>query len=631
MRKLAHWAEEYTEGESLDLLREFARTHAELSGPYRERLLAAIGKSDIRGLCEVEVAYDAPGLTAEQAFHARQAVAFFQKLEPLDLGISRETVARVKFLNSEAKCSEINALFKRRLAGHAFEPRMERVLHTARQKIKAFLGRVPRLDQLEYRFGPGATTVTTRKNASIRHKLSDGVTCSEELYPLALPLLREMPGLCQAACVSEVSSYGDTEEPDFDDWPEDIREDVRMEWLERKRASDRAASVTYEVPVEIHDGMLHFVPKNWKTYRSIVVEPSLNGLYQLALGDYMTKRLARFGLDLRDQSLNQRRAQQGSLLGDLATLDLSSASDSIATEVVASLLPEDWFYALGRGRSGHVIDPVLGRLTLQKFSSMGNGYTFPLESCIFYSLAHAALVEDRGGEPCDEWVSVYGDDIIVPSENVDFVISVLSHFGFSVNKEKSYWNGPFRESCGRDYFRGFDIRPYYQKTWVSPRTLFSLHNFYWRRSRFELAERVKQFIHPSLMLTGPDGYGDGHLLSKEVAYTQKPRHLRDGWGGYVFDTFTMVGRRDYSPKLPGDKVLSQYSVYRRAAQPLLPALPSGWPKDAPPPRGVFSLSEVTQLPEFTSPEGERLKATDLPSQKDESPAYKRISIYTFGA
>ena len=599
MRKLAHWTEEYTAAESLDLLRELARTHAEKSGPFREVLSRALQRDDLRALCEVEVAYDAPGLTAEEAYNARQALAFFQKLEPLDLGVSREARARLKFLDSETKCAEVNRRFRERLAGHSFSPRMERVLYTARQKIKTFLGPVPRLDQLQYRFGPGATTATTRKNASIRHKLSDGVHCSEELFPLALSLLREMPGLCQATATTYV-----------------IDDDM----------------ASYEVPIEIHDGQLHFVPKNWKTYRSIVVEPMLNGLYQLALGDHMTARLARFGVDLRDQSLNQRRAQQGSLRGDLATLDLSSASDSIAIEVVAALLPEDWFYALVRGRSGHVTDPVLGRLTLQKFSSMGNGFTFPLESVIFYSLSHAALVEDRGGAPSDEWVSVYGDDIVVPSENVDFVMEVLSHFGFTVNREKSYWTGPFRESCGRDYFRGFDIRPYYQKDWVSPRTLFSLHNFYARRHRYEQAEWVKQFIHPALLLYGPDGYGDGHLLGEWLP-RRKASHAKRGYGGYVFDTFTVVGRRDYSPALPGDKVLNQYSVYRRAPEAVLsPPTSEGARRLISLAHGetIFSVVEVTPLPEFDSPNGERLKATDLPSQRETVNAYKRISIYTFG-
>jgi len=54
-------------------------------------------------------------------------------------------------------------------------------------------------------------------------------------------------------------------------------------------------------------------------------------------------------------------------------------------------------------------------------------------------------------------VRVYGDDIIVPVEYVQSVMQALETFGFRVNKSKSFWNGKFRESCGRDYYDGQDI------------------------------------------------------------------------------------------------------------------------------------------------------------------------------
>jgi hypothetical protein len=132
----------------------------------------------------------------------------------------------------------------------------------------------------------------------------------------------------------------------------------------------------------IDDGKLEFVPKNAKTFRSTVTEPVLNGLTQLAIGDFLFDRLKRSGLDLRDQTRNQRLALEGSLTGALATLDLSSASDTISRELVYHLLPLEWAHFLGLSRTGHI--KYRGqRYTLEKFSSMGNGYTFPLESLIF--------------------------------------------------------------------------------------------------------------------------------------------------------------------------------------------------------------------------------------------------------
>jgi len=54
-------------------------------------------------------------------------------------------------------------------------------------------------------------------------------------------------------------------------------------------------------------------------------------------------------------------------------------------------------------------------------------------------------------------VRVFGDDIIVPVDHVRSVISSLESFGLKVNYRKSFWNGKFRESCGKEYFDGTDV------------------------------------------------------------------------------------------------------------------------------------------------------------------------------
>jgi hypothetical protein len=56
-------------------------------------------------------------------------------------------------------------------------------------------------------------------------------------------------------------------------------------------------------------------------------------------------------------------------------------------------------------------------------------------------------------------VRVYGDDIIIPVDCVDSVIQTLEAFGLKVNKDKSFWNGKFRESCGGDYYDGEWVTP----------------------------------------------------------------------------------------------------------------------------------------------------------------------------
>lgn len=60
-------------------------------------------------------------------------------------------------------------------------------------------------------------------------------------------------------------------------------------------------------------------------------------------------------------------------------------------------------------------------------------------------------------------VSVFGDDIICPTDCAKSVTAALVFFGFKLNEEKSFVSGKFRESCGGDYFKGLDMRPHYLK------------------------------------------------------------------------------------------------------------------------------------------------------------------------
>jgi hypothetical protein len=95
---------------------------------------------------------------------------------------------------------------------------------------------------------------------------------------------------------------------------------------------------------------------------------------------------------------------------------------------------------------------------LEKFSSMGNGCTFELESLLFLCICRSIIPENLHG--C---ISVYGDDIIIPQEYTEAVVERLNSLGFSVNADKSFWQGSFRESCGSFTFDGIDVRPFYLK------------------------------------------------------------------------------------------------------------------------------------------------------------------------
>jgi hypothetical protein len=210
------------------------------------------------------------------------------------------------------------------------------------------------------------------------------------------------------------------------------------------------------------------VPKNVKTHRPISAEPTLNSYIQQGVGRYFRERLLRFGVDLNDQTINQGLAQLALILG-LSTLDLSSASDTLCINLVKLLLPREWFELLDDLRSKKTV--YKGKTYhLSKFSSMGNAFTFELESLIFYALIQAVCTGDVS--------SVYGDDLVVRDQDFRAVVEVLQWAGFEINESKSFTAGSrFYESCGKHYFDNEEVTPCYQKDVCSrPHDFVRLHN-----------------------------------------------------------------------------------------------------------------------------------------------------------
>lgn len=223
-----------------------------------------------------------------------------------------------------------------------------------------------------------------------------------------------------------------------------------------------------------------FVPKNSTTDRTIAVEPAGNVMLQAGVGSYIKDRLVPLGINLRDQSKNQHFAYLGSLpnqVDEFSTIDMAMASDTLSYETVKDLLPSDWFALLCLLRSdcgtlrtsdGEILD-----VEYEKFSSMGNGYTFELESLIFYALARAVMEQSGFIGRTASHLSVFGDDVVCRRSFVDGIISIYRHYGFKINLDKSFIEGPFKESCGRDYLRGVDVRPFFLRRKV--KTLSDLH------------------------------------------------------------------------------------------------------------------------------------------------------------
>lgn len=232
------------------------------------------------------------------------------------------------------------------------------------------------------------------------------------------------------------------------DWLDLLTEECPV-WLQ---GSDRPQ---FEV---VPGNVLFTVPKKTDIDRVACKEPDLNMFIQKGVGGHFRKCLRRRGINLNDQSRNRLLAKTGSIDGSLATLDLTSASDSVSTELVFQLLPVTWFYLLDSIRSHvTVIDGDEHRNHM--FSSMGNGFTFELESLLFYTLARAvAYFTGTSGI-----ISVYGDDIICPTAMSYELTWVLAFMGFQVNPDKSHTVGSFRESCGGHYNNGYEVTPFYIK------------------------------------------------------------------------------------------------------------------------------------------------------------------------
>lgn len=289
-------------------------------------------------------------------------------------------------------------------------------------------------------------------------------------------------------------------------------------WLEHPNCS----TVLREVPGNV----LFTVPKTTDIDRCAAKEPDINMFLQKGLGSYIRSRLRRVGIDLNDQSRNQRLARQGSILGDLATLDLSSASDSISRELVFQLLPSCWFAVLDEVRSPITIIDGEEHVN-EMFSSMGNGFTFELESLLFYALARAtAYFKGIRGV-----ISVYGDDIIVPTDVAADLQWVLKVFGFSVNSTKSFSEGPFRESCGGHYYNGVDITPFYVRKPIT-KLIDLIH----------VANAIRRWSASSMGILSPELEPLWLLLRDEI-----PRQF---WGGRELgDTSQLVTPHNPKRKL----------------------------------------------------------------------------------
>lgn len=419
----------------------------------------------------------------------------------LPIKVDREASAISKWHEVESKCAKTNDLIRlassdtytERRASLAIKPS---VVASIRRTIAEVLGPLTEvvLDGLtsKTRFGPGATFHCSSKNLTAAKKNESAIGLT--------PSLRCFLGSIEpAGWLATTSGY---------------------------RLTDGNKATT--------------VPKDALIDRFIAIEPALNMRWQLAIGAVIRHRLKRLGLDLRHQADKNRLRVRFAQITGLATIDLESASDSVARLLVGFLFPPRWAHLLTLFRSEYTL---VGQdwVRTEKFSSMGNGFTFELETLLFYAVCKAF----------DSDPFVFGDDMIVTQTSAPDVIRTLNILGFSVNEKKTFLAGSFFESCGSDYWHGRNVRPFFFKkdeyhdfTSAVIRMANAVRRYAHRRnhgygcdSRFlptwlYLLSRCQDARRTSI----PDGYGDVGIVRDFDDAT--PTKLRHGHCGFIAKTWT---------------------------------------------------------------------------------------------
>lgn len=430
------------------------------------------------------------------------------------LGIDREEKARQQFFDSERLCAKTNRYFRRLLDDNRSdwtieEMRVRDFFERVKNDVSKLLGPLP--GYITPRFSSGATVSDPSSRTTILDKLSSRPT----LYP-------------GSVCLNELWSQTS--------WPLAL---IR--------------SGLPSQPLVVRYNTFFTVPKNWDVDRGCAKEASMPLAYQLGLSfSFLRAKLRAWKIDLAyGAKTHNALARAGSLYGTYATIDLEQASNTIARMLVRACVPEHWYILFASLRAPCTL--MNGKsVYLEKFSSMGNGFTFELETIIFAAIVRRVVLE-AGGNP--DSVRVYGDDIIVPTEYAADVQRVLVCCGFLINHGKTYTQGPFRESCGGDYFAGQEVATVKMSKFPEqPSDWIALYNRVVEvtRSNSERRKIVAPFLaHIVAQLpsdirdcTGPSWLGDVCLHTDERFWNIKTRFGRNtGEHSLLVKTLVPLPRR----------------------------------------------------------------------------------------
>lgn len=325
------------------------------------------------------------------------------------------------------------------------------------------------------------------------------------------------------------------------------------------------------------------VPKNNSNDRPINIEPFGNLVVQRSIGIHLRSEIKRlYGIDLdtlQDDHVTRISSQ-------CATIDLKNASDAVTQELVSFLFPKPVSRQLFAARSPMVLGLDGNYHLTKKISSMGNGFTFELMSLILLACTRQL----------DSTSSVFGDDIIINPVFAPRLVHCLERVGFIVNSEKSFIDGPFRESCGGNFHDDYGYIKSFDFEWpTSLRDCVIIHNKAKLLSEYpsfkDLYSKLTRVV-PIMLRSGvscqiPSGFRQGNhqpkledmwfATAKRGPQDQVPpqvlKRARKLADSYQYESFTIFRGLSHKPKeasrqlrhLPS-KAWAKYEMYLDAGR-----------------------------------------------------------------
>lgn len=312
-----------------------------------------------------------------------------------------------------------------------------------------------------------------------------------------------------------------------------------------------------------------FVHKYVGKPRGICIEENETQYLQQGLKALLYKKIeshpmTKGRVNFTSQNINRELALKSSSDLSFSTIDMSAASDRVARDLVFILFRDTPILEYLNALSTRIIefpkDVRLGRILAQKFAPMGSAICFPVMAIVHFALCKAIVATSgaRNARKASKQIYVYGDDILCPAEHTQAIFTKLEWFGMKINREKSFYRSPFRESCGLHAYKGVEVTPVYINYTLnlkhdsadSTRLLSSLakEHLYYRNGMDATAAVVRRHI---AMLYGqlPKGSVSSRLLC------------------YKRDDLTWLDQKRFATRKRYNAVLQRWEYFLRVVVP----------------------------------------------------------------